>query len=128
MKILLDTCTLLWVTLNDPKLSARARVLCADPENELYLSAVSAWEIAVKYSLGRLPLPEPPDEFLRATRKLFRMVALPVHEDAALHVSRLPEHHGDPFDRLLICQSIVHGLTILSPDPHLALYPVSLLW
>jgi PIN domain nuclease of toxin-antitoxin system len=128
VKILLDTCTLLWIASDDPKLSARARRLCSDPENDLYLSTVSAWEIAVKHSQGRLPLPEPPEHFVPSRRKLLRIKSLAIFEEAAVYVSRLPQHHRDPFDRLLISQSIVHGLAILSPDPHLALYPVHLIW
>jgi PIN domain nuclease of toxin-antitoxin system len=128
VKILLDTCTLLWIAADDPKLSARAKSVCADPDNELFLSAVSAWEITVKHSLGQLSLPEPPERFVPTRRERFQIKPLPVLEEAALHVSRLPQYHRDPFDRLLICQSIVHGMAILSPDPHLARYPVRLIW
>lgn len=128
MKLLVDTCTALWLATDDPELSPTARKLCLDPDNNLYLSVASAWEIAVKYSQRRLVLPAPPDEFVRDFRKLFRIYTLALVESAALHVARIPRHHKDPFDRILVCQSIVHGLAILSPDALLAQYPVRLLW
>ena len=99
-----------------------------DPDNEVYLSVVSCGEIAVKHSLGRLPLPEPPAQFLSARRKRCGVNSLPLEEGAALYEPRLPRLHGDPFDRMLICQSIVHGLAILTPDTAIAQYPVRMLW
>jgi PIN domain nuclease of toxin-antitoxin system len=128
VKILLDTCTFLWIATGAPRLSQRAKDLFADPDNDPFLSAVSSWEIAIKHSQGRLPLPEPPEEFLPTCRRLFGIASLPLREEAALYLGRLPRHHNDPFDRMLICQSIVYGLPILSPDPLLAQYPARLLW
>ena len=128
MKILLDTCTFLWLTTDAPELSETARKLFADAGNDVYLSAASSWEIAVKYAAGRLPLPEPPGLFVPARRKTYGIQDLPLEEEAALHVARLPRLHPDPFDRMLVCQSIIHGLAILSPDPLIAQYPVRVLW
>lgn len=99
-----------------------------DPDNEVFLSAVSAWEIALKHALGRLPLPEPPERFIPEQRRRHGIEALPVDEEAALHVGRLPGLHRDPFDRMLVSQAIVHGLVILGPDPMVSQYPVRVAW
>ncbi|MBI4703494.1 MAG: type II toxin-antitoxin system VapC family toxin [Deltaproteobacteria bacterium] len=128
MKALLDTCTFLWATLDDPKLSACARDVLRDPTNEIYLSAVSAWEMAAKYRAGRLPLPEPPHRFVPKYRELLRVRPLDLAEGAALRASQLPDIHRDPFDRMLVCQALVHGLTLLTPDPSIARYPVLVCW
>jgi PIN domain nuclease of toxin-antitoxin system len=128
MKLLLDTCTFLWILADAPELSPRARALFQDPENEAFLSAASAWEIGVKYSLGRLALPQPPGRFVPAQRELHAIDSLAIDEESVLQADRLPLLHRDPFDRLLVCQAIVHGLTILTPDPLVAAYPVRVMW
>ena len=109
-------------------LSARARELFVDPDNEVYLSAVSAWEIALKHAAGRLPLPEPPERFVPAERSRHGIDTLDLDEETALHVGRLPPLHRDPFDRMLVCQAIVHGLVILGPDPLISQYPIRTAW
>jgi len=128
MKILLDTCTFLWVITNAPQLSNPARELFADPANKVYLSAVSTWEIAIKHALGRLPLPEPPGRFIPEQRQQHSVEALPLEEEATLYLGRLPNYHNDPFDRMLICQAIMHGLVILTPDELVTQYPVRTTW
>jgi PIN domain nuclease of toxin-antitoxin system len=128
MKLLLDTCTFLWVILDDARLSKRARDLFRTSDNEVYLSAASAWEIAVKHALGRLPLPASPERFVRDMREAHGIASLPIDEEAALHVSRLPVPHRDPFDRILVSQAIVHGLAILTPDPLITQYPARTAW
>ena len=128
MRLLLDTCTFLWIVGGDRALSSTAVRLFAAPENEVYFSAVSAWEIAVKHQLGRLLLPEPPDRFVPAQRGAHAIEPLPLDEECALHLARLPALHRDPFDRMLVCQAIVHGLTILTPDPLIAQYPARTMW
>jgi PIN domain nuclease of toxin-antitoxin system len=128
MKLLLDTCAFLWVIIDAPRLSTRARDLFRGPDNEVYLSAASAWEIAVKHALGRLPLPAAPERFIRDAREAHGIASLPIDEESALHVSRLPMLHRDPFDRMLVSQAIVHGLTILTPDPLVTQYPARTIW
>ena len=128
MRLLLDTCTFLWAVFSPELLSAKAKALFTDPGNSVFLSVVSAWEIAVKHSLGRLPLPEPPAQFVPRQREAHGIDSLPLDEEAALHVSRLPRLHSDPFDRMLASQSIVHGLILLSPDKQIARYPVRIFW
>lgn len=99
-----------------------------DPANETFLSAVSAWEIAVKHALGTMPLPEPADRYVPAFRKRELIEPLPLSEEMALQVVRLPAIHSDPFDRLLICQAIAEGMAILTPDQLIRQYPVRTIW
>ena len=128
MRLLLDTCTFLWIASDAPALSARARELFRSPDNEVFLSAGSAWEIAIKHALGRLPLPSGPERFVPEMREAHDIAPLPIDEEATLHISRLPDLHRDPFDRLLVSQAIVHGLTILTPDPLVSQYPARTIW
>ncbi len=128
MRILLDTSTFLWIITDAPELSPRACKLFRDPTNEVYLSTVSTWEIAIKYALDRLPLPEPPERFIPFQRKEHGVESLPLEEEATLHLARLPRIHKDPFDRMLVCQALVHGLVILTPDEFILQYPVRWIW
>ncbi len=128
MKLLLDTCTFLWIVADAPQLSRRARALFRAPENDVFLSAASAWEIAIKHALGRLPLPDDPSRFVPEMREMHGIESLPIDEASALHTLRLPTVHRDPFDRLLVAQAIVHGLTILTPDPLVTQYPALSVW
>ena len=128
MNILLDTCTFLWIVSDSPELSDNARRLFSDPGNEVYLSVASAWEIIVKHSLGKLPLPEPPHEFIKRWRTRHDIDSLPLEETAVLQLSRLPDYHKDPFDRILVCQAIAGGHVILTPDPNILKYPVRTEW
>ena len=128
MRILLDTVTFLWAVTDAPDLSDDARELFVDPGNEIYLSSVSTWEIVIKHSLGKLPLPEPPSRFVPAQRKQHSIDVLPLDEEATLHLTRLPALHRDPFDRMLVCQAIVHHLVILTPDELINQYSARTMW
>ena len=128
MKLLLDTCTFLWLSTDPAELSPQARALFREPANDVYLSSVTAWEIAVKYALGRLPLPAPPERFVPHQRQHHGIDPLALDEESVLHAHRLPALHRDPFDRMLVCQAIVHGMAILTPDPLIAAYPIRTLW
>ena len=128
MKLLLDTCTFLWVITGDPHLSRQARSLVTDPANEVYLSVVSAWEIVVKHALGRLPLPTDPETLVPRERERHHIEPLPLDETSALNVRRLPALHRDPFDRMLVSQAIIGGLAIVTPDREVAQYPARVLW
>jgi PIN domain nuclease of toxin-antitoxin system len=116
VRLLLDTCTFLWIITEAPDLSKNARDLFLDPGNDVFLSTVSIWEIVVKYCLGKLLLPEPPDRFIRAQRESHVIEPLALDEESTLHLTRLPDLHRDPFGRMLICQAIRHGLVLLTPD------------
>lgn len=128
MRLLVDTCTFLWIVTDAAALSRRARELFQSPDNEVYLSAASAWEISVKHGLGKLPLTEPPERFVPDMRERHGIATLAIDEESSLHVARLPSLHRDPFDRLIVAQAIVHGLTILSPDPMVTQYPARTMW
>jgi len=128
LRVLLDTCTFLWLIKGSKELSQDAIDTFIDPANEIYLSAVSAWEINVKYRLGKLALPISPDQFIPKERKRHYIAPLDLTEKDTLHLYKLPSHHKDPFDRMLICQTIENSLTILTPDPLVMQYPVRSLW
>lgn len=128
MKLLVDTCTFLWLAADDPQLSEKARAGCRNPGNEVYLSALSAWEIAIKHRLGRLPLPEPPPQYVASRRAWLQLRPLPFDEACAAHDALLPRLHRDPFDRGLVSQAILNGLTLVTPDPAIASYPAPTLW
>lgn len=128
MRILVDTCTFLWLAADAPDLSPVAREACADPGNDVYLSAVSSWEIAIKFRLGRLPLPEPPQRYVPMRREWLGLEQLPLDELSAAYTHLLPDLHRDPFDRALVAQAIRGGLLLASPDPLITAYPVPTLW
>jgi PIN domain nuclease of toxin-antitoxin system len=128
VKFLLDTCTFLWVVSRPEVLSARARTLFQSPENEVYLSAASTWEIATKHALGRLPLPAPVEQLMPTLRAKYGVESLSIDEESTLHLTRLPLLHRDPFDRMIVSQAIVHGMAVLTPDRLIAQYPARVLW
>ena len=128
MRLLLDTCTFLWLVGGSGELSPAARAAFADPANDVFLSAASAWEIVVEHRLGRLPLPAAPDVFVPAQRDAHGIDPLAVDEEAALHIGRLPDLHRDPFDRMLVAQAVVMGLAIVTPDETIRQYAVRTLW
>ena len=128
MKILLDTCAFLWIITDDRKLSRQARKLFVDPENEVYLSVASTWEIAIKYKLGKLSLPNPPQEYIPSKRRQHNIDSLSLDEEATLHLTKLPDLHKDPLDRILICQAIVAGLILLTPDELTTQYALRSVW
>lgn len=127
MKLLLDTHIFIWYVRNALELPETARSAIRDPGNEIFLSVVSLWEAIIKFQLGKLPLPEPPQTFLPRMRDQHMIRSLSVDEGSVLQLAALPPIHRDPFDRLLICQAVQHGLTIVTADPAFAAYGVSLL-
>jgi PIN domain nuclease of toxin-antitoxin system len=126
--LLLDTCTFLWLVGDSERLPPGVLTAFKSADATVYLSAVSALEIAIKYAARRLILDEPPIRFVPRQREAHRILALPIDEDSATHAGGLPLVHRDPFDRLLIGQAIVHGLTILTPDPAISQYHVRTMW
>ncbi len=128
MRVLLDTVTFLWAVSAAPELSDEASELFEDPDNEIYLSSVSTWEIAIKHMLRKLPLPEPPAKFIPTQRKHHGIDSLALDEEATLYLTRLPVLHRDPFDRMLVCQAVVQNLVILTPDELINQYPVRTIW
>lgn len=128
MRILLDThCWLWWITTPE-RLATEAQQFIEDGHNEIFLSAASSWEIAIKYALGKLPLPENPETFIPPRLIRDAIKPFPVNHAHALHVASLPLHHGDPFDRLLISQAQVERLSIMTVDRQFKAYEVDLIW
>jgi PIN domain nuclease of toxin-antitoxin system len=127
MRILLDTCEFLWLVAGDSKLSLAVTSAVRDPKNEVFLSSVSFWEITLKHSLGKLPLPQPPAQFIPQQRNKHLITPLALDESAVAKLSELSGLHRDPFDRLLICQAQAHGLTLASSDLLVRQFPVALL-
>ena len=128
MRLLLDTHAFLWWVFDDPRLSSAARDLIADPSAEILFSAVSGWEIAIKARTGRLDLPADVPRLRPGAGAPQPVAVLPVELRHALRVHALPDHHRDPFDRLLVAQAQVEAVPLLSRDPLLAAYDVVLRW
>ena len=128
MKVLLDTHTFLWWIANDPQLSPSARQIMEDANTEPLLSAVSGWEIAIKSRLGKLKLPADLQGFVAEQLRINAIQVLPIQMTHALHVFTLPDHHRDPFDRMLVAQSQLEQLPILTCDPQIARYAVTVMW
>jgi PIN domain nuclease of toxin-antitoxin system len=127
MRILLDTHIFLWFISGDTQLSTDVRDAIREPDNEIYLSAVSVWEVIVKYQLGKLPLPEHPETYLPKQRDLHQISSLSLDENSVVQLAELPPLHRDPFDRMLICQALQNGLTIATVDSAVRAYPVSVM-
>ena len=126
MKLLLDTCALIWLMTGERPLPDR--VIRDLATNDVIVSAASAWEIAIKHAKGALRLSQPPHQLVPAARARYGFSSLAIDEESALHVAKLPLLHADPFDRILVSQAIVHGLTIVTPDPLVTQYPARTFW
>jgi len=116
MNILLDTHTFIWWDTEPQQLSARALTLCRDPENQLFLSVVSVWEMVIKIQIGKLRFAKPLAEMITYQQQTNQINLLPVNLAHVLAVESLPLHHKDPFDRLLIAQAQAQEMVILSRD------------
>jgi PIN domain nuclease of toxin-antitoxin system len=128
MKLLLDTCSLLWFLTNDSKLSLHVRTVIEDATNERWLSPISLMEIALKVRIGKLPLPSPYPVMFPSLLDLNKIVILPLAPGHIEPLTTLPLHHRDPFDRLIAATALVEGLTLVSADPAFDAYGVTRLW
>lgn len=128
MRLLLDTHAFLWWIADDPRLSKKACEIMGDGKNQLFLSAASGWEIAIKARLGRLQMPDDLEHFILEQMALNAIENLPIILSHALHVYTLPDYHRDPFDRLLVSQAQLEGLPILTADPQISQYSVEVVW
>lgn len=128
MKLLLDTHTFLWWCADDPRLSQPARQAVADISNDVFISAVNGWEIAIKARLGKLSLPEPPEPFILRALDRHAFGVLSITLKHALAENDLPAHHSDPFDRLMVAQAQVEDLTLVTNDRSIHRYDVAWLW
>jgi PIN domain nuclease of toxin-antitoxin system len=97
-------------------------------KNEVFISAVTGWEIAIKTQIGRLRLPDEPQQFILEQLRVNAMISLPIEITHALHISQLPDYHKDPFDRMLVAQAQLEKLPILSADPDIGKYDVEVIW
>jgi PIN domain nuclease of toxin-antitoxin system len=127
MRILLDTHIFLWFISGDLQLSLDLRDSIQDSDNEVYLSVVSVWEILVKYQLGKLPLPEPPETYVPRQRNLHQILNLDLDEGCVIQLAKLPPLHRDPFDRMLVCQALHNDLTIATVDVAVRAYSVGVI-
>jgi PIN domain nuclease of toxin-antitoxin system len=129
MRLLLDTCVFLWAADAPEKLSASARGAVATAENDVLVSAVSAWEIHIKSRKpGSLRLDRPASTFIRDAIARLGFVEAPLDSAALAYLERLPDVHADPFDRALICQAIHEDCALVTPDAQISRYPVRILW
>jgi len=128
MKVLMDTHTFLWWNTGDPQLSSYAREVIADGRNEVFLSAASVWEIVIKTAKGKLILPGSPAQYVSSRMSLYRFRPLPVQISHATHVYELPPHHNDPFDRLLIAQSQLESMPLVTKDEDIRRYGLEIIW
>ncbi len=128
MKALLDTHTFLWWITDQEQLSQSVREIIGDGSNELWVSAVCGWEIAIKAKLGKLTLPHDPVKYVTEQLDINNFIELQVRMSHALHTYTLPPLHRDPFDRLLVAQSQIEQLPIITVDPEISRYAVSIIW
>ncbi len=128
MRALLDTHSILWYAFGDPKLSTLAKSLIDDPVNEKLLSIVSPWEVGIKVSSGKLTVAKPVDIFFASEINLLSLQLLPITLAHVACISTLPFHHRDPFDRMLIAQSLIEGIPIISADAVFDAYGITRLW
>lgn len=127
MKFLLDTHVLLWFISGDGQLPAGWRDTIRQPHHEIYSSVVSLWETIIKYQLGKLAKPEPPESYLPIQRERHRIANLPLDEPSVQKLATLPPIHRDPFDRMIVCQAIAHEMTIITVDQVFRAYPAPVL-
>jgi len=124
MKILLDTHILLWWLMNDATLSSDTRLFIENPKNVIFVSAVSAWEIAIKKAIGKLQAPDDFDKAIEVSH--FHPLSITILHTVG--ITSLPPHHHDPFDRMLISQSKVEGCTLITRDGRMGKYDVPIIW
>lgn len=128
MRLLVDTHCWLWSLLSPQRLNEQARKALSDPENEIFLSVASTWEIVVKFKLGKMDLPSPPSEYIPDRLERLGHQTLTIRQDHVLQLENLPHHHRDPFDRLLIAQALVEKLQLMTADGVLTAYDVPVFW
>ena len=128
MKLLLDACTLIWLASAPQLLSSTSARLLDSPENSLWISDCTVWEICLKWQAAKLKLPSPPRHWIQQQQQQWQLESLAIERSHLFRVSELPMHHRDPYDRLLVAQAIETGLTIVTPDTQIHKYPVPFVW
>ncbi len=128
MKLLLDTHVFLWLNDDTERLSQTVKELCSSGEHEFYLSIVSPWEMQIKYQLGKLSLAMPIAELINKNTQENNINLLQLNLSHISYLEQLPAHHKDPFDRIIIAQAIIEGMTIVTIDHLFVDYPVRVVW
>lgn len=128
MKLLLDTCTLLWLTQEPKRLSALCRKAIDRAENDLVVSDASLWEMALKSAAGKLSFSPPLRRWIADQRSIWKFESLAIREEHILRTLEIERHHVDPFDRLLVAQALAENIPLVTPDPAIAKYPVQVIW
>jgi len=127
-RFLIDTHCWLWLNLQPQRLTPPVIEVLMNSDNKIVFSVVSAWEISIKYALGKLQLPCEPSEYVPSRLTVNQMMVLPVQLSHTLRVATLPHHHGDPFDRLLVAIGQVEGLTLITADTKFEAYDIEIFW
>jgi PIN domain nuclease of toxin-antitoxin system len=127
VRLLLDTHVFLWFITGAARLRPEIRDVIRAPENDVALSVASLWEILVKHRLGKLPLPGAPEVYIPEQRARHGIADLPIEEASVARLAQLPPLHRDPFDRILVCQALEHGRTLVTVDPLVRGYAVPVL-
>lgn len=128
MRYLLDTHTFIWLNGKSSRLSERVTAICSNPSNTLLLSIASIWEMQIKLELGKLTLPASLAEIINVQQNTNGIRLLPIELIHVLELATLPDHHRDPFDRLLIAQAKIEKIPLLSDDPQMSKYPITVFW
>ena len=128
MRFLLDTHVFLWWIMDSPQISENVRRLISEGSSDLFWSAASSWEIAIKYANGKLPLPDEPEVFIESELSTNRISSLSITDAHSFMAGKLPVHHRDPFDRMLIAQSNFENMPLITSDQIISKYEVKTVW
>ncbi len=128
MKFLLDTHVLLWWIMDSPQISGNVRKLLSEGSSDLFWSSASSWEIAIKYANGKLPLPDELEVFIMSELSSNRISSLSITDEHSFMAGKLPIHHRDPFDRMLIAQSNFENMPLITSDQTMSQYEVKTIW
>ena len=128
MKYLLDTHAFLWAAGEPDKLSSQVKALLLDRNNQLLLSLASVWEIQIKIQAGKLKLPSPLPRIIQTQQQINQLELLPIDLSHILALGNLPDHHRDPFDRMMIAQAQVEDIILISRDSMVRQYPIQVIW
>ncbi len=128
MKYLLDTQVWLWGLTQPDRIGAEAQAVLESSSSTLYLSAVCSWEATIKWQLGKLVLPASPDEIVRNSLMKNRLIPLAISHQHTCRIAQLPEHHKDPFDRLLLAQALAEQMTLMTADSLIGEYQIPICW
>lgn len=128
MKILLDTHCWLWLVTEPERIRRGVVDMLVTADNDVYVSAATAWEIVIKHALGKLSLPVPPAEYVPSRMAALGHLTLPIEQRHALHVAGLPPHHKDPFDRILVAQAQIEDMHLVTADRIMSAYDIRILW